>query len=138
MGGLVRIPKKKTSSPSRDRYHLDFILQINDLLVVQELKGAASELSDDIQKLAGLLVDYTVEELKDILRRRVRDSSSIDSISAVVPAVGYTTADHELPEHLLQTIASKSGVEIKIGAGIPEAQRKTLLRALNGKTPLKD
>lgn len=129
-GGLVRIPKREGGVRTRDRYHVDFIFQIDGVLVLQELKGKASELESDILKLNEILSQYSVPELTAIIAARVPKGELLSQVKTVIPAVGYEVKDAVLPEHIVQFIASSSGVQMIVGADVQSEGRKILARAI--------
>jgi hypothetical protein len=129
IGSLVRIPKITNGRKTRDRYHLDFLLQIGPVLVFQELKGSASELGADIAKLHSILVTYDLEQIKAILARRIPQANILDGLRFMIPSVGYSVQDASLPETLLQMVVRNGSIRVAIGQKIPDHVRMVLDKA---------
>ena len=88
-GPLVRIPRKSFGARTRDRYHLDGIVQIQNFLMLVELKGDSSGLATDVEKLKELMSAYDLRELKGLLESRVHDRSALATVNAWCPMFGY-------------------------------------------------
>lgn len=128
-GHLIRIPRKREGKATRERYHLDFIFLVGELLVVQELKGAASELGSDVLKMRGLLEQYPLEELRALLEQRIPDrAQELAQVSVAVVSVGCETLDGALPDDVLCFCVGDEGVQIQIGSKLPDQVRQTLER----------
>src|SRR5687768_17520124 len=89
LGVLVRLRKRECGRAKRDRYQVDLILQVGSVLLLQELKGAASELRNDISKLRTMMGSYTLVEFRNIMRPRVHEPKALEQIKIIIPAVGY-------------------------------------------------
>lgn len=129
-GGLVRIPKREAGVRTRERYHVDFIFQIESLLVLQELKGKASELESDVLKLDSILSQYSVQELTTLIAARVPKGDLLSQVATIIPAVGYEVRDASLPEHVVEFLVHGSGVHMVIGAHVQPDGRRILARAI--------
>lgn len=131
IGSLVRIPRLRNGVRTRDRYHVDFIIQVDDLLVLQELKGRASEMQEDIAKLSDILAQHPTSALTALLAKRLERRDLLRQVARAVPAVGYRIEDKPLPEHLVQFIAGPAGVRVVVGRNVDEAAA-TILREAFG------
>lgn len=131
IGALTRIPKRdKMGMATRDRYHLDYILQIGPVLVLQELKGLASESGGDIEKLRTILNIYRLEELKKIMAPRVHAPEVLSELHYMVPSLGYELSDAALPDDFLCIAASEGDVIIRIGGQVDKTAADILSAVL--------
>ena len=130
----MRFPKKDTSGKvTRDRYHLDYLIQIGPVLILQELKGTASESGDDIAKLRGFMRSYDLAGIRQIMSRRVHDVEALAELRYVVPSLGYEICDAELPVDFIGIRAWEGGVDVSIGEDIDRAVATIISETLTGR-----
>lgn len=89
--------RKDLGAGAGRRYHLDYIVQIGDVLLLQELKGRDSESSDDITKLETFMDEYPLDRLLPIMRRRVPNPEALDRVSLLIPSLGFEASTTQLP-----------------------------------------
>lgn len=117
---LVRIARFRHGEHTRERYHIDYILQVGPLLVLQELKGMLSESGSDVGKLRGITTDYTIPSLVRVLERRVANPAILSSISAVTLSLGCIAMDAPVPPDFLVFEAGQTQSTIWAGAEVAE------------------
>jgi hypothetical protein len=121
-GAEVRLPKWNVNRVrKRDRNHIDYIFQVGPVLVLQELKGAASECGADIVKLQTIMGTFGLNGLRRVLAPRVHRPELLDQLRIVVPALGYRDHDIGLPEDFLCVQADLTGITVRLGPALPPA-----------------
>jgi hypothetical protein len=132
IGALIRIPKRdKMGNATRDRYHVDYILQIGQVLVLQELKGSASESGGDVEKLRTLLNMYSLDEFRNLMAPRVHAPQVLSELRYVVPALGFEHSDAVLPADFLCIRAGEHDVKVTIGKHVDKTVADIISGVLN-------
>ncbi|WBV43527.1 hypothetical protein [Pseudoroseomonas cervicalis] len=126
-GAEVRLPKWNARGVrTRDRNHVDYIFQAGPVLVLQELKGSASECNDDIAKLRTIIGTFGLERLRRVLAPRVHRPELLGQLNVVVPALGYRDHDAEPPDDFMCVQANPAGVVVRLGSALPQSAVSTL------------
>lgn len=128
VGAEIRLPKLTADgSRTRDRNHIDYIIQVGPVLILQELKGAASQSGADIDKLHTIISAFGLDGLQRIMKLRVHRPDLLSELRYVVPALGYQNHDATLPEDFLSIQAVSDGTFIvRIGSSLNPRARATI------------
>lgn len=130
-GAEVRLPKWNASGlRTRDRSHVDYIVQVGPVLVLQELKGSASECDGDVEKLRTILGTIGLNGLRRVLAPRVHRPELLAQLSMIVPALGYRYHDADPPDDFLGVQATPAGTFVRLGPALQPAAVLQLRAAL--------
>jgi hypothetical protein len=121
-GAEVRLPKWNARGVrTRDRNHVDYIIQAGPVLILQELKGAAAECGGDVAKLRTIIGTLGLDGLRRVLAPRVHRPEMLAQLHVVVPALGYRDHDAEPPDDFVCVQADPDRVAVRIGPTFPPA-----------------
>lgn len=132
---LVRFQRKENGAATRGRYHLDYVIQLGRLLVLQELKGRLSEAQADVLKLRQIMADYSLEEFKAVLRRRIDDPGLLQRVAGWIPTIGCAMVDTQVPPDFIVFEATMTGLRIHPGRDV-RADDLDIIRGAFGDTTI--
>ena len=94
---LVRFPILNNIGLAGKRRHLDFIVRCGRFLILQELKGDASSLVEDVLKLQNLESELGIDGIVQTIAKRVPRIRNMPKIDRLVLSVGYSKINGVIP-----------------------------------------
>lgn len=129
-GALVRIPRIVDGIRTRERYHIDFIIQVGDILILQELKGSATETTADVAKLREIIQTYSLEQLIRVLRPRVTGQNALNNVTTLLPSIAHAPpVPHDIEPDFLWVIADGQSCAVEIGTAVNASSCATITSA---------